>query len=600
MNLQPPSPRFLARPRPVPGESATGYLMRVASANGFTSIGRLYSGLTLSDKTPFLTLTERLDLSEAERQYLVGELPARWCADTDSLGLDRSDFNHSHRRWCSKCIVSSGHLRGLWGFKLSCVCPVHGTWLADRCVQCGQLPTWHGVSCLQCQCGAALQQTDAECDARDVLELSRCLVGVRSATHPFPWAEGMSLRDLHHLVRHLGSISPGVSPRRPGRTANLHALSTASDLVRRAATLLWNWPTGFYDLLHSLQANSLGQLSVQREFWPLYGVIYRELRDPAFYFLRQAFEDYLRENWWGTVCLRNRRLQSATRLQHPRRTVAQAAEATAIPPSTVRHLIQAALIPSTSVQLPSGRTARTLHTDALAMAQDLTVGAHTLREAATALHLPKRRIRQLLAANILTALLQRVERGGPAMWLISQTEVNRLWLPSGKTGVTLHHVLRFWRLSDSEVMDLIRAVLEEHGAFGLGAEHAERQPLGLVRFESAVIRGWLNAHRKSLPGPKTVDQVAQALGLKQQVVYELVRKGHLRTSGQRGQLISPEDLATFSESYVSLASYARQVGRSPRSLLLQIKAAPICGPTVDGSRQYFFRRCDLPDLGTTT
>ncbi len=57
--------------------------------------------------------------------------------------------------------------------------------------------------------------------------------------------------------------------------------------------------------------------------------------------------------------------------------------------------------------------------------------------------------------------------------------------------------------------------------------------------------------------------------------------------------MSSRDIERFQTTYVSLASLAGETRRSPRALLAELFASPVCGPSIDGTRQYFYRRADI-------
>lgn len=92
-----------------------------------------------------------------------------------------------------------------------------------------------------------------------------------------------------------------------------------------------------------------------------------------------------------------------------------------------------------------------------------------------------------------------------------------------------------------------------------------------------------------------MDAAAKALGIKQQVAYDLVRFGILHSTavGVLGQRVSAVDIERFQTTYVSLASLASGARRSPRALLAELSASPVCGPTINGARQYFYRRSEI-------
>lgn len=96
----------------------------------------------------------------------------------------------------------------------------------------------------------------------------------------------------------------------------------------------------------------------------------------------------------------------------------------------------------------------------------------------------------------------------------------------------------------------------------------------------------------------TVPQCAVRLGLKQEVVYHLVRKGLIRTrrarSGRRqAQVVTLAMLHAFEDTYESLSCAAVRAGMDHRRGLQWARAngvALVTGPGVDGGRQYFVRR----------
>lgn len=157
----------------------------------------------------------------------------------------------------------------------------------------------------------------------------------------------------------------------------------------------------------------------------------------------------------------------------------------------------------------------------------------------------------------------------------------------------MRDTLKYGRLSEAEAVGLIRAVID--GELCARAAIPDAVPVGLACLDRGELGAWLHAaRRKSTPG-LSVDEAAQTLGLKQQVAYELVRRGLLPSThvAGHGHRVFDEDIQFFRETYVSLAEVSRGQGRSPRALLHDMCATPVSGPSVDGTRQYFFRRSDL-------
>jgi len=119
-----------------------------------------------------------------------------------------------------------------------------------------------------------------------------------------------------------------------------------------------------------------------------------------------------------------------------------------------------------------------------------------------------------------------------------------------------------------------------------------------IAFCREQLRVWLHEQRANDEDLCTCTEAAKKLGLKPEVLYALVRNKLMvvTTVPQRGRtvaLISCASLEKFRQSFVSLKELACQAQTSPKALLGRLDVRPVAGPTVDGNRQYFYRRADL-------
>jgi hypothetical protein len=99
----------------------------------------------------------------------------------------------------------------------------------------------------------------------------------------------------------------------------------------------------------------------------------------------------------------------------------------------------------------------------------------------------------------------------------------------------------------------------------------------------------------------SVDQAARHLEIKQQVAYDLLRHGFLQsvvdeTGVLRGRRITHDAIADFRSKYVPLTEVARARCMGMRRALVEIPVRPVCGPKVDGTRQYFYLREEVMGL----
>ncbi len=582
--------RLPLRPRPMPGEAPLAFVTRVAHLNGFGSRRQLVVRLERErDATPFEALSRLLSLADEERGHLFGVLPKRWGGLPPPHGLAVSDFNQTTKRWCPQCLAEGGVHLGRWTLKLICVCTTHGTRLRTTCARCGQEQRWQGLSLAACACGASIATGATQTASAGLVELTRSMIdGARPPDFGPGWPS-LSLAAWHRLIRFLGRFPSESKPRRPGQISNLHRLAVASPLIDGATKLLSDWPRQFERLLHALRGPVPSTLSIEKAFSPLYQVLYRDLAEAEFQFLRDAFEAYLHEHWWGMVSGRHRRMRPVGD-RGRRLTVPQAASAAEVPESVVRHMIQADLLPAVAVRSKGGREFITLdEADAKRVAVAAQDG-RSLQEASRDLDLPEVRVRQFIEAGLINPVVSR-RTTGAARWLIATSELQLWRVPSSHDGVAIRHVLRYWHLADDERIALVRAMLA--GAL-LPQEYAgDRVPIGSAKLDSALIRGWLRKQRSGTTS-MTIDCAAKRLGIKQQVGYDLVRRGLLQaTAATTGNLVQPESLQRFTATFISLAELARRFATSPKSMLQRLDAMPVTGPSIDGCRQYFYRRGDL-------
>lgn len=226
---------------------------------------------------------------------------------------------------------------------------------------------------------------------------------------------------------------------------------------------------------------------------------------------------------------------------------------------------------------------------------------HDLQESATLLGLHQERVRQLWKSNILQA--NRCAKESPdRRWHFTQNDIAASMArflivnatPPGKP-LTAYHFLRFHKLSDQEVQAFF-AQLQDHQVHLYGVPD---MPFGKLLLDRAKVTDWLLQYRTKELDELAIEDAARLLGEKDEVVFQLVKKGLLRTvsPSQRigaGRRVARKELERFTSSYVSLSWLAQQQKRRPRDLLDELKPIyPVTGPKVDGCRKYFYRRDEI-------
>lgn len=480
-------------------------------------------------------------------------------------------------------------MRAQWQFKLVTACAQHNVALRDRCSLCGAVQRLTSSTTLTCACGTSLRSAPDEPAADELALVVSTAASDLVEGRP---CVGLSFELLQKLVLWLGQFSTDTAPYRPGQVRGLDELAVAMELVAGASALIRQWPHNFVAMLDALARRHERCPSLRRTFAPLYRVLYDELYDDEFQFLRDAFERFLQERWWGLVCKRNRRLKADTIARHERVGMSRAARASGVSRNALRRLVQAGTVVAEVCELPSGRRLISLSRAQIREVTAMAKGAMSLEEVAATLALPQARVRELIDAGLLPVLARR-ERSSDGPWMISRKDLPSIKCEEVESPCrSLRFILRYWHLTLHERLGLVRAILE-----GRLSGRTSEQPaaLGEVLLNAEAARSWVRDWRAPT-GNLAVGEVAASLGVKEEVAYQLVSRGLMAATGSvrfGGSRIAVDELTRFREAYVSLSALAKQRKTSPRALLQRLPVRPVTGPTVDGGRQYFFRRSEV-------
>ncbi|MDR7270662.1 hypothetical protein J2X20_003320 [Pelomonas saccharophila] len=488
------------------------------------------------------------------------------------------------------------YLRQAWQLKAVTACSKHGRRLTDSCHACGSQVAAFGVVDLRCSCGVQLGE-GADGSACSELEM----VLAKAAARALARQETSSTFDgLSRLVLFMGQFNSPTFPQKPGKLDGFDRLDLACSLASSTDRLLSSWPTQFDSLLKERLEhvrNSSFSARLPEVFGPLYRVLYKRLAGAEFQFLRDAFEAFLREHWWGLLCGRNRRLSADTVGGHRRVSRKHAVRELGLTEGTLKRLVQSKAVRADVVSGPSGRQFTFLDEDELPQLRDMAKAALTLQQASERLALPRKIVRQMIESKLLSLVADRSNSAGA--WMISG-ELPRIPASSvAPPKQALRSVLRYWRLTDKERMSVVAGAVGGELLSFAGTSH-DGEALGHACINVAALRHWIEAARATQAKTDfTLREAARDLGIKEEVAYELARRGLLRCARTgRGARVAPDEIARFAEAYVSLATLAKGVGTSPRSLLSKLGVRPVSGPSIDGCRQYFFSRSDLK--GSTT
>ena len=536
-------------------------------------------------------------LSQKEINCLQGSVPEVYQEFGKKYENTVYAFNLTYLRWCPKCVETKNYHQVFWILRFGCVCVQHRLRLQDQCPQCQELQLLMRNQLFYCQyCGAALKQAKHIKVDADTVNLQKIIynayLGITSKSQ-----FNLSYIELSKLVKCLGQFSRVHIPIKRNKFTSVSKLNYAFPLLKTTAALLSHWPMLIQELMHRIQAQSTVTLSIKTHFGSLYRVIYQQLREQSYQFLRDAFEDYLLQHWPSLINQRNRAFKAVTKTSQTRLTIKQMAATTGAEPALIKHLIKAQQISCETVQLPSGRQVRLLHHSLVNKLQEIVQHAITLQIVAARLQVSEDRVRELIEAEMLMLLVSKVQQQS-AKWLIHDSSLGELsfvTLMRNSQSVSFKQILKNWKLNQDEFIDLVKTLCR-HEMITF-SEQGGVVFLGDVWLDKVATKAWLTSYRTATRNTISVDEAAKRLGVKQQVAYHLVKVKLL--ASYRDNLsdtrVHIDAITAFENNYVSLLARAKEMGTSPKHARKLIAETPVCGPTIDGCRQYFYLREKLKD-----
>lgn len=582
------------------GEGPRGYLLRLAEANELSIRSLCDLGITFNSHGLGLQNVEgdRVSLIEyVDRIERIREVhPAIW--------------NGLTPRYCPQCLGNDRNWHVGWELYWCDSCPEHRTWLIDRCPACGDRLSWDRPNLLQCQCGAHFCKARSAACPESVAALSGLLVTKvlgRNGSHPYSVLNALELGQLNKLIRLIGAYGDVGGQAKPQKIINSHCLDVSWPITSLAAEILINGSPGLQGLLQTIYRrygnSEEGRSRLRSRFGHFYTLLYRGFPEQPFDFLRREFENFVASHWQGPIGRRNRNLP-VTLLAHLSWIPAKhACRQLGLSPRRLRVLVDEGQVAGERFVSSKGRVFQVVRRADVEAMLTLRKDEIDLTTAMALLGLKKRRL-----AGMIQWLVPEAHKTGleGCPWAIPRKRLDQLvnitaQLPAvnqvTEGEITLNAVLRFWSWDDREIGTLLKGVLEA-GLIATSRLGASAGVTGLI-FNETKLRDW-HSRIFGRSSSMSVLEVAEALQIKQEVAYALVRHGLIDTVKERVGArtvtrVWPKMLATFKQHYVFGRDLASAVGTSPKALadrLDRLEIRPVLGPSVDGSRQYLYAAGD--------
>ncbi|MBC3455894.1 TniQ family protein [Pseudomonas mosselii] len=595
---------LLINPRPHHDESLSGYLQRLALANGLTS----------NDALRAFKQADDCDVKEWIRHCGT---PRSWHEAAVEL---RSPITRPFKIWsvrsvrfCAQCLAEGGYWKETWEITLVTSCTSHRTELLNCCPHCSLKTCHNSMLDNRCKaCGFSLASPGAEEYTRLASEPCQWLSSaLENAFYspPLPNAGGLSglpFNDLHELAARLAVRRTRAQTLMQLKVPEISSVGVSRTLADAAARILMDWPSAFRQLLGDLKHahSSSGEWKVTSAFGPIYRDIHHSLSSPCFSFVRDEFESYLLEEWAAPLSNRNRYLSHQTVENHLWVPLQTGAKAMGLSRAALVTLCQRGLVDHRE----ENRGSRLLRVVHLGQLQEVSYHRHaavTLSGASKILGLSMTRVRQLLSGGLLEFFGEH--QVGRSPWLVSRDSLDELMpgdvdLVTESGLLTINFTAKHYLPAGGGLVELLQAI--KSGALqAYRSNKDESAALGQLLVRSTDLALWMQERFRESDfefSGLSVSQAAAILGVKEEVAYACVRLGLLKSNPAKigrctQHRVTPKAIETFRQRYILGPEIAAYLGMSPRDSLRHlwdIRFRPVAGPTMVNAscRQYVWSR----------
>jgi hypothetical protein len=315
---------------PYRDESFLGYLLRLTDLNEYETPSWLLSLADIKkggkNRLSSYYLNSHLSLEGLAALSGIGEerlralqyrptgtVKSRMMGDYDVLGnsLPLYLIRLHHPKFCPPCLRDQPYARKLWELSVVTTCPLHNCLLIEKCPSCGKPPSYMRRRVWECKCGADWRKIEPVLLPSGELVITRNvyrLCGLPCGTEPAFFDE-ISNRllelDLRSFVRALVFIASQYDNKVDTLGKCFEKLDNAHQHKQliRAFHVCDDFPHNFYAFLDWRRHNPSRRHDLNRKkevnrygyFDGYKSALNKQLVDPQFDFLRQAFNEYVRQ-----------------------------------------------------------------------------------------------------------------------------------------------------------------------------------------------------------------------------------------------------------------------------------------------------------------
>jgi hypothetical protein len=528
---------------------------------------------------------------------------------------------------CPDCLAEQNYCRKIWDLTIMTVCPLHRCSLISSCPQCQQPLRWHRNEVARCHhCGvdwrSCLEQRRVpEQELEYVRQIyRRCGLTVNTlpaaSTNPL---YSLNLEDYIRVLFFIASQFDGLNET-IGKCLRKNSVEKLHSLMARAFIVFEEFPHNYHEFLEWRRSvptelpNSKKncETGLHKDFGNFWITIYTVFKSQQFGFLRDAFEQYLRERWDGGYISTNSRLNESTRFSKDRKYLTRG-QAMRLLKTHLGWVDRFADEGRIKVKVKRTEHKRLMLYNAVDVRRlraefDQSLG---LQPTAKRLGVGVKQLKELVEYGYITALRGRAVDGYKP-WRFSIAVVDDFLEklatfvrqnPDRKARrIDLHRAVKCAGRTSIKMVCFIHSVL--NGELRPCGWDKRNGVYGLLFLEPDVLAYIQHGYWKDNAQQMTINGAAKKLNMRRDVLKFLVEKGFIKVEANitnrmaklGARAIGASELERFVATYIPTVHLAYELKSTSQRVLKVLKTKnifPITGKAVDGGNLYLVRRSDL-------
>jgi hypothetical protein len=623
--------KLLRTPSPYYDESFKSYLLRISEENGFFDKVSWILELAGIKKKDIVMQNEALKQNQDLRAFLrlIGinaeELESS-VHRSISLNLDsqkeqtirqkisRYMIRTDRPKYCPACLREGNYFRWIWDYAPVTACPIHKCLLYDECPSCLIRLTWRRSQLGLCNCGYEFKTAPLihiRNEGMFLVNQIYALCGMPMSSEEDKSDNPLYSLDLPYLLNVVffmaGQIHGIVDIK--GKTAatsfrNIHLHYYLMD----GFSVFENWPTRFFRFLEELRIRNNGNgesTGIRQDFGSFNRNLLNHFHDSEFDFMKTVYGIYLSQQWDGGYLNQKHKILSKQPICHKKYVTKQhAQEILHVKEKELKRLLETGRMIGITRKMKSRTMYLLEYNSVQAYVKNSKECYVDLPETVMILGIGHEAVAKLAKTGLLGS-----NYGKGNSWRFQRIAVEDLlrrieekikkYDGDAQEILDMRTVLRKLTGSKLCIINYVQGILAgDLVPCGRGTKKGLAGLLHTKRNITEYLGSKLRHERRNL---YSLTEVAPMMGLKEEVAYFLAKKGLFsiaaETNGtQRNKFVTIEAIDSFNATYTTLTELAKKNYTSPKCLvriLIRYGIEPVSGPTIDGGRQYIFKKEDL-------